>query len=382
MYYIITIFSCAGSQCMPRLIKIAKFSFALGTTYGIAQWAYAENLFENNLFKWTDKTFFTPEGFVCPNEMKQNNSSSKNYFVYPHQHYKIWFSENPDEFLPKINQNRLEQFRETNPNDSMTLVYSAQMLSLQTLIKLYCFCFVNKIIPRNFDTLPVQNLTEGLLKECARDEIKYRHNGGCLAAASDITRLLGYTNKFGIYCDFDAVINTQNLPLKISINAPYLFNIKSIPRYNGIWFWLNYIDPSPYIEINNDIAYIADPNELDDIQEEIIERYEITQSNLKRCWPNRTSKLSLPETNKQLFAFRKLLKESIAHGHSQSKQSYIDSVIHVSGPGMVWDKVVKPNEASDNFIKYSFFCHPELANAFKPNATQDLSWVPQALKKH
>ena len=70
-----------------------------------------------------------------------NNPSATNtlYFVDTTKHFKIWFSDNPEVFLPQENQLRLIHMRANNPKAEIALIYYAESLSKKAQAQLHSF---------------------------------------------------------------------------------------------------------------------------------------------------------------------------------------------------------------------------------------------------
>ena len=59
----------------------------------------------------------------------------------------IWFSTDPNEFLPTLNKVRLIKRRIENPQTALSLIYSKQCLTEAALQDLISFCEKNNIKP-------------------------------------------------------------------------------------------------------------------------------------------------------------------------------------------------------------------------------------------
>lgn len=157
------------------------------------------------------------------------------YTINPHCHVKIWLSKDKDVFLNPENQLRLVQMRARNPNDTIHLVYSKELLSTTALAALEKFCDQHQIIPISVEEDIKQKLrddddgVEKKLMSLAILEMRstIQNEGGNLAAASDILRLISPVFNLGIYADFDTEINTTGLPNKLVVAAPILLNLGS-----------------------------------------------------------------------------------------------------------------------------------------------------------
>lgn len=206
-------------------------------------------------------------------------------------HLRIWFSGKKDVFLNEENQLRMVRFREKNPRANVTFVYSSKMLSDETHEKLKSFCRRHHFTPLDFDTALLDecfNQVDKDLYQLAKTELDayIRHEGGNLAAASDLTRFITPLLVKGTYSDFDTTIDVGSLQDIIEVKAPMLLDIGSVEvshRFGAV-------SESPLI--NNDIIGVAtkdgliDPAAralLQEIQENLLKVYHEGASNtLKR----------------------------------------------------------------------------------------------------
>ncbi|WED41985.1 glycosyltransferase family 88 protein [Legionella cardiaca] len=159
------------------------------------------------------------------------------YRYNPHNHVKIWLSNNPRVFMNTENQVRLIQMREKNPSDAINLIYDSSLLNEQALQDLKKFCNEHRIIPVDANKFPELLISEEERKLYAfyKDEITHLKDketsqplGGNLAVASDILRWLSPVYKLGAYTDFDVPVDTTNLPETIVTESPLLLNIGSL----------------------------------------------------------------------------------------------------------------------------------------------------------
>ncbi|MES2203737.1 MAG: glycosyltransferase family 88 protein [Pseudomonadota bacterium] len=142
------------------------------------------------------------------------------------RHVKIWLSKRKDEFMSLTNQLRLIKARVTNPDDQISLVYDGRLLSDEAIASLHQFCQTHNIKPHDMKNLRhlVKTKEEKFLISMYEDEINNLENGGNLAAASDILRILSPVYSLGVYTDFDVAINTNNLGSMIFLKEPVLIN--------------------------------------------------------------------------------------------------------------------------------------------------------------
>lgn len=296
-----------------------------------------------------------------------DNQSIRHYTLNPHQHYRIWFSRDQNEFLPSKNRARLAEFRKQNPADTMTLIYSNQLLTTLAVLKLYYFCYFLSIMPLNFDQAVAKNSIEKELMFYANEEMIRHRDGGNLAAASDIVRFLSLTEKLGIYSDFDVTIDTAGAPSTVTIDAPMLLNLTFQYRrdYNraGRISFLSLI-PVSYT-LNNDVLYIADFN-ADDIV--FIQKKMVASCQLAR-------------SRASLFRVRRDIENAIPQsGNIQLRNDYIQTVSGVTGPDFL-SSLITTGLMRDNKTRYSWCHYPHLKSIFKPNQQSDLSWIPETRMK-
>lgn len=141
------------------------------------------------------------------------------------QHYKMWFSMNPHEFLNDENKLRFIRCCLDNPDVSFSFVYSSAILSEMAIENLKDFCQKLNIRPIDLN-VDVENLLDHKLDSAcyhlAVQEIMYavKRQGGNLAAASDLIRWLpGLIECCGIYSDFDVELKFQYLESVISVKS-------------------------------------------------------------------------------------------------------------------------------------------------------------------
>ncbi|MDR3442298.1 MAG: glycosyltransferase family 88 protein [Legionella sp.] len=174
------------------------------------------------------------------------------YKYNPHQHVKIWLSNNPDIFINLENQIRLIQMREKNLNDVIHLIYDATLLSPTALAQLNVFCSENRIIPVNADSFKnlLKSDLEHQLFSFYQDEIQHLSEGGNLAVGSDILRWLSPVYSLGTYTDFDFPIDTSHLPALMEVKSPLLLNIGSLKMGKKEFIFAN----NDYVAIIDEVA--------------------------------------------------------------------------------------------------------------------------------
>lgn len=193
--------------------------------------------------------------------------TDRTYVYKPHQHIKIWLSNNPDKFMNFENQLRLIDMRIKNPNDKITLVYDSSLLNPSALAELGRFCEENNIEEvdaEDFKTLEIPlSDKEKKLFSFYKAEINNLNAGGNLAVASDILRWLRPVYIHGTYTDFDVPVDTSALPDEIEVESPLLLNIGSLKLGNN-----------ELIIANNDYIAIVDgiegKEQIERVQEGIL----------------------------------------------------------------------------------------------------------------
>ena len=163
--------------------------------------------------------------------MPQNNP----FIIRLDRHFKVWFSTQPEVFLPKVNQMRLALMRELNPNIVLQLIHCKDLLNDSAKTELAHFC-------REFDILCIDlpisssekvsayrsklSSVDAKLYDIARDQLQNLNQGGNPAIASDLIRLMYLEH--GIYSDFDTSLDLPNYPAAdprwlVSVNQPFFF---------------------------------------------------------------------------------------------------------------------------------------------------------------
>ncbi|MBN9288584.1 MAG: hypothetical protein BGO43_03260 [Gammaproteobacteria bacterium 39-13] len=140
----------------------------------------------------------------------------------------IWFSDNPNEFMPAANQLRLIQNRLRNPNMDFYFVYSSKCLSQQAMNELEEFANNHNLYLIDFDTL-LENAEKTELDNdiflIAKEERDHalKNTGGSLAAASDGTRTLEPLLEIcANYIDCDVDFDFSQMPRFHRINVPVI----------------------------------------------------------------------------------------------------------------------------------------------------------------
>ncbi|MDF1645545.1 MAG: glycosyltransferase family 88 protein [Legionellaceae bacterium] len=185
-----------------------------------------------------------------------------------HNHVKIWLSNKPSVFMNTENQVRLIEMRETNPSDTIHLVYDSSLLNTTALQDLEHFCKEHRIIAIDANSEPfkaaLKTKEDKQLYAYYQDEIQHLQEGGNLAVASDIIRWIPPVYSKGTYTDFDVPVDTHNIPAHVSVEAPLLLNIGSLQTQG-----------KEVILSNNDYIAIVDPvaakKDIENIQKGFIE---------------------------------------------------------------------------------------------------------------
>ena len=229
------------------------------------------------------------------------------FHINPHHHVKIWLSGNPDVFLNPENQLRLVKMRADNPNDRIHFVYDSRLLSPNALQTLHAFCDKYQIIALDAKTEVSDQLKtdeERRLFQWYLTEITSLGEGGNLASASDILRVLSPVYEKGIYSDFDVVVKTAHLPPEIEIEAPLLLRVGSIKMFYGM----------EQIVVNNEVLALASE---EDAAAKAIKK--VHQAILKRYQPNFPFHTDVCEQIKK--DLQRHMPESIAEGVYQFIES-------------------------------------------------------------
>ncbi|MDX1916533.1 MAG: glycosyltransferase family 88 protein [Rickettsiaceae bacterium] len=206
-------------------------------------------------------------------------SRARDYDFNLNSMYLIWFSKDPDLFLPPVNQLRLVGMRAKNPAKQISLLYSSSLLSQTGIEEMQQFCAKHNIRPIDFEEirrLEGADEQERKILDLAKDELDNwtsGNRGGNPAAASDICRWskLVIQNCGSTYIDFDkskyllSNVKRRNVEVEKTQESE---NLRSISSSYPI------IMP----ENNNDfISFaVASGNELDNDAINIINRAQAT----------------------------------------------------------------------------------------------------------
>ncbi len=230
--------------------------------------------------------------------------------------FKIWFTLNPEEFLPTENKLRLIRAMLANPSTLFSFVYSSKILSEFALSELNQFCKRLKVEPIDIDsqnfTLHLNHDLDQVMYTIAKAEINHAlaKSGGNLAAASDILRTLpSLIELAGIYSDFDVEVNFESLAANVEIQSPILTAI-TLEQAD---------DHLTQLSINNEIFAVATDRSTSKIhkdalasirhlQQEQIRRY--TQPGIALTSPVFNGLLTMVNLDPTLTSIIKLYNES------------------------------------------------------------------------
>ena len=138
--------------------------------------------------------------------MTRKNRKTTKYNFQADEFIKIWFSKNPDIFLPMVNQIRFINFILDHPGSSFHFIYKDSILSREAKSELLDFCEKFGVTEINFDDVKTTSSIDKQLKQQVNIEIENAINnkGGDLGAASDMARIMPNIIKLGFYLDFDS----------------------------------------------------------------------------------------------------------------------------------------------------------------------------------
>lgn len=156
------------------------------------------------------------------------------FWLDTQNHFKIWFSKDPNVALGLENELRLIRTRAQNPEIKINLIYSSSSLNDDAIRHLKEFCLKHTINLVDFDkdiksTITDENDRE--IYQIARKEIlkTQLNEGGNLGAASDCTRtLLPVLQKYGIYSDLDVDVNMAGFQKYLKVKSPIILATDTI----------------------------------------------------------------------------------------------------------------------------------------------------------
>lgn len=186
---------------------------------------------------------------------------------------KIWFSKDPDVFLPMVNQIRFINFILDHPGSAFHFIYKDSILSDKARKELLDFCKKFEVTPVNFDDIETVSIVDKQLKHLTNFEIDHAVNnkGGDLGAASDMARLMPNIIKLGFYLDFDTKAKFDQ---EVYIaKTPLLADVRSIELEDG----------SLNVRTNNQFIAVAKQKDgtlhknadeaLNDISKDLLNKY-------------------------------------------------------------------------------------------------------------
>ena len=310
--------------------------------------------------------------------MQRQSQPAQRYHFNLNRFYRIWFSNQPDQYLGIENELRFIRMRAQNKDKAISFLYSASALSSAALTKMKKFCETHKLNPVDFDTEIMPLLEHNYDKDLyliARTELMHalRHKGGNLAAASDCLRLIvPVIEKYGIYSDFDVELNFNQQPhTLIKASSPMLLNGEVDVMNNGM--------VTAFLTNSDFLAFASDELNLDKLsdaalihirglQKIIIDKYKhpFTLQTLMHNDEIATAGFSpgifyvfdifsrLPD-KKSVYRFRKFVEEYDYPGAPHDIKTQLQytltlcSVTRISGPCIFWSSYMSERPDNDRF---------------------------------
>ncbi len=235
------------------------------------------------------------------------------YSFNPHKHVKIWFSKNPDVFLTMTNQLRLIYMRQKNPKSDISLIYDRRLLNSNALKQFETFCFTHQIQPIDAYTFEAKTEEEKTLISLYEDEIFHLDEEGNLGAASDIIRCMKGCYALGTYSDCDVDTKTNDLPDRIDIEEPVLFNCGN---------------KAEHFYTANDIIGVADLDAALPIMQTIQRTLIANCTPQKPTLSNTKSGFSQEYVNEKDQFHKQLLKRALENGFSARTFRHFISKLH------------------------------------------------------
>jgi len=312
------------------------------------------------------------------------------YTFFTDRWVKIWFSVQPDIFMSSDQFENVRQFLENNPKKRLTLFYSSEIITPKARRDLREFLHsLPENSQRNFVAIDIDTPTfqselandqEKALYQILRQELKHLNQGGSVAAASDILRLLSPSWLRGIYIDFsdvklrfseENVVVKNGFPVLIPKNSNVSCNDVIIPSIDlqadeDVFHALIDIIIRNYRAPRNSIdPFIFIKNKLDHTFEKTI--YDFFE-------PRSTSiEMSL----QQIFKFREWLTQEIDNPSVKTElktiyiQLYKNTVIEITG-SRVMEALRSELGSYLDVEKLNMLIESQL-NSFQGNAR---SWIP------
>jgi|GEM_PF-4187732 len=165
--------------------------------------------------------------------MTRKNRKTTKYNFQADEFIKIWFSKNPDIFLPMVNQIRFINFILDHPGSSFHFIYKDSILSREAKSELLDFCEKFGVTAINFDDVKTTSSIDKQLKQQVNIEIENAINnkGGDLGSASDMARIMPNIIKLGFYLDFDTKAKFDQK--SYSAKGPILAEVKASEHEDG-----------------------------------------------------------------------------------------------------------------------------------------------------
>lgn len=157
---------------------------------------------------------------------------------------RIWFTTNPEQFIPKKNKEKIIDFLDKFASRKISLIYDSRLLDTKGKEDLSNFqrelSILNKSHQINFYDFSEHGFQEKLLDAneltlygLANVELQNLSNGGNVAAASDIIRTLSVLYRLGIYTDFDVEFLNSTLE-EFKTSSPFLCSVSGNARCNDV----------------------------------------------------------------------------------------------------------------------------------------------------
>ncbi|MFJ1267191.1 glycosyltransferase family 88 protein [Legionella lytica] len=157
---------------------------------------------------------------------------------------RIWFTTNPDQFIPQKNKEKIIEFLTKFPSRKISLIYDSRLLGTQGKEDFLNFkqelSILNRASQLEFYDFSAESFQENLLDAnelelyaLANMELQNLSHGGNVGAASDVVRTLSVLYRSGIYTDFDVEFPDSNLE-EIKTSSPFLCSVNGNARCNDI----------------------------------------------------------------------------------------------------------------------------------------------------
>lgn len=211
-------------------------------------------LFENGAdFYFPDNAGHTAIDYLQQKEFTSINSEpmvqgDRKYHVC-NSHFKIWLAHDPEIFMPYLYQEDFKQYRDKNPDGSISLVYSETLLSQTSLLDLMAFAEKYRISLISFES-DLEKLTNRFGTETdkqsyrlASEELQHylSKSGGNLAVVTDLIRWSTVLLRIGgNYSDTDVKIGKFKWSGPILTEKSLTFNLGSLIHSDkAVEPWIN-----------------------------------------------------------------------------------------------------------------------------------------------